>query len=282
MSSEPAGLASDGTPLPPPRELDWRWGVIILIAIGAFWLLGWRPRVRGLEHVPRRGAAVLVFNHHSYVDFIMLGWPVVREAHRPIRYIGKREAVESRWIGWAARWGDVVSVDRSSIMGRAGAYREAVDALRAGDLVAIAPEQTISPSGELLPFRSGAVRMAQEAGVPIVPVVGWGSQRFRTRGGPFGRFVAVRVDTVFCPPIHVDREEDPVAVTRRLEADMTRVLHGLQEAHAVGVRPGARWVPRRLGGGAPDHARVLAEHRARTGAWEGQHPEEPRADGGAA
>ncbi|MEY3020449.1 MAG: hypothetical protein RLZZ272_1433 [Actinomycetota bacterium] len=260
---------------PPPRELDWRWAIIIGIAIGAFWLAGWRPRVRGLEHVPRRGGAVLAFNHHSYVDFIMLGWPIVREVRRPVRYIGKREAVESPWLGWAARWGDVVKVDRQSLMGRSGAFREAVEALRSGDLVAIAPEQTISPSGELLPFRAGAVRMAQAAGVPIVPVVGWGSQRFRTKGGRFGRLVAVPVDTVFCEPIVVGPDEDPAEATDRLEAVMVRVLHDLQERHAKDAPRGARWVPRRLGGGLPDHSEVLAAHLARTRGWEGQEEGTP-------
>lgn len=279
MSSDaPAPVGGEGSTggrgpddaLPPPRELDWRWGIIVAIAIGAFWLAGWRPRVRGLEHVPRRGGAVLAFNHHSYADFIMLGWPIVREVRRPVRYLGKREAVESPWIGWAARWGDVVKVDRQSLAGRSGAFREAVDALRSGDLVAIAPEQTISPSGELLPFRIGAVRMAQEAGVPIVPVVGWGSQRFRTKGGRFGRLIRVPVDTVFCPPVVVAPDEDPAGATRRLQAGMERVLHDLQDRHADHAPPGARWMPRRLGGGLPDHAEVLAEHLARTRGWEGQ------------
>lgn len=275
----PTSGAGDGAPLPPPRELDWRWGVIIWIVLGAFWLAGWRPRVKGLEHVPRRGGAVLAFNHHSYADFIMLGWPIMREVRRPVRYLGKREAVESRWIGWAARWGDVVKVDRQSLTGRTGAFREAVDALRSGDLVAIAPEQTISPSGELLPFRAGAVRMAQVAGVPVVAVVGWGSQRFRTKGGGFGRVVRVPVDTVFCPPITIGPDEDPAAVTARLQAMMGRVLHELQERHAADSPPGARWVPHRLGGGLPDHAEVLAAHLARTRDWEGQEHGTPGGSG---
>jgi 1-acyl-sn-glycerol-3-phosphate acyltransferase len=277
VSSDAGPTSSEGSgPLPPPRELDWRWGVIVALGLGPFWLAGWRPRVRGLEHVPRVGGAVLAFNHHSYVDFIMLGWPVLRDVHRPVRYIGKREAAESPWLSWAARWGDVVPVDRQSLAGRAGAFREAVDALRSGDLVAIAPEQTISPSFELLPFRVGAVRMAQEAGVPIVPVVGWGSQRLRTKGGRFGRFLRVPVDTVFCPPVVIGADEDAVEATRRLQDTMTRVLHGLQESYVDGAPAGAPWVPRRLGGGAPDHADVLAAHLDRTRGWEGQERDRER------
>ena len=145
-------------------------------------VLGWRMRVEGLEHVPRRGGAVLAFNHHSYLDFVMLAWGPVLDLRRPVRFLAKREIWASRWVGWLARWAEAVPVDRTSASARADAYGAAIAALEVGDLVAVAPEQTISTSFDLLPFRHGVVRMAQRSGRPIVPVVGWGSQRIAAKG----------------------------------------------------------------------------------------------------
>lgn len=250
-----------------PRTLTRRWRFIAFVILGVLQLARWRTDVRGLEHVPRVGGAVIAFNHHSYADFVMVGWPIVRRLERPLRFIGKKEVCASRWIGWATRWGDVIPVDRSSPAARAGAFAEAEEALRAGDLVAVAPEQTISPSYELLPFRTGAARMAQRTGVPIVPAVGWGSQRFFTKGGRIGKLTRVATVVSFLPPIPVRPDEDVTEVTRALQAVMEAELHRLQETFVDGAPAGAPWVPARLGGSAPDHATVLAAHVARTRGW---------------
>ncbi|MEX0869153.1 MAG: lysophospholipid acyltransferase family protein, partial [Nitriliruptoraceae bacterium] len=154
------------------------------IVRGVRWLLRAPISVEGIANVPASGPAVLAFNHHSYVDFIVLAWAVVVRRRRPLRFLGKREIWNSRWVGWAPRLIGAIPIDRGSGFSRAHALDAAVEALRAGDLVVVAPEQTLSASFELLPFRTGAVRMAQRAGAPIVPVVGWGSQRLAARGIP--------------------------------------------------------------------------------------------------
>jgi 1-acyl-sn-glycerol-3-phosphate acyltransferase len=252
---------------PAPRVLTRRWRFVAGIILGVFQLARWRTDVRGLEHVPTVGGAVIAFNHHSYADFVMVGWPIVRRLRRPLRFIGKKEVCASRWIGWATRWGDVIPVDRSSPAARAGAFSEAEEALRAGDLVAVAPEQTISPSFELLPFRTGVARMAQRTGVPIVAAVGWGSQRFYTKGGRIGRLTRVPTVVSFLPPVHVGPDEDVTEATRALRSRMEAALHDLQEHYVDGAPAGAPWVPARLGGGAPDHATILAGHVRRTRTW---------------
>jgi 1-acyl-sn-glycerol-3-phosphate acyltransferase len=250
------------------QRLTWKWRVIARIIIVLVSLVGWRIEVRGLENVPRRGGAVLAFNHHSYVDFVMLGWPVIRELRRPIRFLAKREIWASRRTGWLVRWAEAVPVDRGSAAARAGAFDAAIDALHNGDLVAVAPEQTISPSLELLPFRTGAARMAQGAGVPIVPVIGWGSQRFATKGSQHREIRGLPITVRFGAPIVAGSDEDPAAVTGRLQDRMTAMLHQEQERYPGGAPAGVPWVPHRLGGGAPDHAEILAAHEARTSRWE--------------
>ena len=252
------------------QRLTWPWRILAAVVIALTRLLRWRVEVEGLEHVPRRGGAVLVFNHHSYLDFVAVAWPVVRELRRPVRFIAKREVWTSRWVGWAARAGQAVPVDRASSSARAGAFDAAVVALRQGDLVAVAPEQTIAESFELLPFRTGAVRMAQLAGVPLVPVLGWGTQRCAAKGSRPRLVTRLPVTVRFGPPTFVPPEADPVEVTRRLHERMWRLLHEVQERYPDGAPAGASWVPRRLGGAAPEHSEVLGRHRERAARWRDQ------------
>jgi 1-acyl-sn-glycerol-3-phosphate acyltransferase len=253
----------------PTQRLTWRWKLIAAIVVGFVRVLRWRIHVVGLEHVPRRGGAVLAFNHHSYFDFVMLAWGPVLQLRRAVRFLAKREVWASRWTGWIVRWGEAVPVDRTSASARAGAFDAAAAALRAGDLVAVAPEQTISRSFDLLPFRTGAVRMAQQGRVPIVPVIGWGSQRFSTKGR--GTHLVTRLPVVvrFGEPLHVGPEDDPVEAKAALQQRMEVLLDEVQRGYEDGTPEGAWWVPARLGGSAPAHDEVLRAHLDRTSAWDG-------------
>lgn len=248
--------------------LNWFWRAIRVVAVLLVRAMGWRLQVEGLRHVPRRGGAVLTFNHHSYIDFVMVAWAVVLRLDRPVRFLAKREIWRSRSVGWIARLGGCVPVDREHAGSRRRALDAAVAALTGGDLVAVAPEQTISPSFELLPFRTGAVRMAQAAAVPVVPVVGWGTQRFATKGvrPRLARGIAVVVR--YGEPVHVDPVDDPVAATARLQKAMEALLEEVQRGYPDGTPPGAWWLPDRLGGAAPPHEAVVRDHHQRTGGWD--------------
>ena len=237
---------------------------MVVVLVRAF---RWRIDVQGLEHVPRASGAVLTFNHHSYVDFVMLAWAPVRQLRRPVRFLAKREIWQSRWAGWVVRWGEAVPVDRGSSSSRAGAFDAAERALRQGDLVAVAPEQTISRSFDLLPLRTGAVRMAQQANAPIVPAVGWGSHRALTKGRPKRAMWGLPVTVRFGAPIHVGPDEDPASATDRLHRNMATMLDEAQRDYPGGTPPGAWWVPARLGGGAPPHDEVVEAEQQRRRFW---------------
>lgn len=208
----------------PPRP-TWRFRFLARIVIAFVALLRWRIRGRGVEHVPREGGAVLTWNHHSHVDFLVTAYVVYRQLDRPVRFLALRELWESRWLGWAPRLVDAVPVHRGSASGGAGALQAAVASLRVGHLVMVAPEGRISPSAELEPFRTGAARMAQLAGVPIVPTASWGSQRFSTTGRPprLRRVFRLPVEVRFGTPIEVGPDADVHEVTdelRRRTADL--------------------------------------------------------------
>ncbi len=253
--------------MPGGRQLNWRWRAIAALVIAFVRLLRWRIDVQGLEHVPRRGGAVLAFNHHSYLDFLMVGWPVVRTLRRPLRFLAKREIWSSRKVGWVVRWVGAIPVDRGSATARTNAFDAAASALSAGELVAVAPEQTISRSLELLPLRTGAARMAQQAGVPVVPVAGWGTHRALTKGAPKRLPRKLPVTVRFGAPIEVAADADPVAVTAELGTRLEGLLHEVQASYPDGAPPGARWVPARLGGTAPRHEEVLRDHHQREQGW---------------
>lgn len=226
-------------------------------------LAGWRVDASGLEHVPATGGAVLTWNHTSHIDFGITVVPLLHRRRRWVRFLALRQLWDSRWLGWVPRFARCVPVDRGSADGRVGAFRDAVAALEQGDLVMVAPEGTISESFDPLPFRAGAVRMAQEAGVPIVPTVSWGTHRFVTTGHGASLRRAWRLPVVirYGAPLAVAADEDVASATARLEAATASLLAEARAAYPDGAPAGAWWVPASLGGGAPSHADVLARHR---------------------
>ncbi len=250
-------------PVTVPRP-TWRFRIVATIVIVCVSLVRWRVRTEGLEHVPRAGGAVITWNHTSQVDFLLTMFDVYRRLDRPCRYLALRELWSSTLFGWVPRFADAVPVDRSSDGDRDRALADAVQALRDGHLVLVAPEGGISPSFEPLPWRTGAVRMAQLAGVPVVPSVSWGTHRLVTTGHRFSPRAAWRIPVTvrFGPPVPVPPDADPVTMTTQLHGITVAMLHAVQERYPDGAPAGGWWVPARLGGGAPDHATVLADHDA--------------------
>lgn len=157
---------------------------VIRIALGVFRALDLRLDVLGQEHVPASGGAVVTINHVSYLDFALAGIPCWHEHHRLIRFMAKEAVFRHRIAGPLMRGMKHIPVDRAA---GAASYRKAVAALKAGELVGVFPESTISPDFDLAPFKSGAARMAVEAGVPVLPMVIWGSQRVLTKYHKFDR-----------------------------------------------------------------------------------------------
>lgn len=250
------------TPPDGPIELNGYWGFLRAMVGGVFeGLLRWKPTHRGLDNVPAEGGAVVTWNHHSYTDFLFVALAIVRDRRRPVRILGKAEIWDNPVLRFFAVRANAVPVFRSRAGGGREALRAAIAALEAGDLVMVAPEETISQSFELLPFARGTAIMALEADVPIVPSAGWGSQRFATKGHPTTFVTGIPVTTAFGRPIVPEPGEDVDGLTARLRAATNDLLHQLQDDYPDDPEPGEDWwLPRRLGGTAPDHAEVLAEH----------------------
>lgn len=258
----------------PRTGLGYRF--IAGLAVAFIRSMRWKVTVVGLDNVPRTGGAVLTWNHTSHIDFVIAAWGLRRVKRLP-RFLAKREL----WSSWLSRrvvtMVGAVQVDRASGKGRAQSLQQAVDALRAGAIVAVAPEGTISSSYEPLPFRSGAVRMAQQAGVPIIPCATWGSHRLVTYGHEFSPRRAWRIPVTvrYGEPIHVGPDDDVHDVTDRLRRTTVALVHEIQERYPDGNPAGAWWVPARLGGGGPPpEPEDAAPERGRNG----EPPFEPLED----
>ncbi|HET7398287.1 MAG TPA: lysophospholipid acyltransferase family protein [Intrasporangium sp.] len=221
---------------------------VIALARGLFAAQGLRFTITGEENVPRSGGAVMVVNHTGYLDFTYAGLAVLR-AKRVVRFLAKESVFTHPVSGPLMRAMRHIPVDRTA---GAASYAAAVDALRAGEIVGVFPEATISRSFELKDFKSGAARMAAQAGVPILPVVIWGSQRVWTKGHP-RRLGRTRVPILLSvgQPITVAAEEDPVEVTSRYKAVMADLLGMLRAAYEPLTGADLKFLPASLGGTAP-------------------------------
>ena len=212
----------------------------------AFAGLRMKVNVQGAEAIPRSGGVVLASNHVSFLDFIFVGF-AARPAGRLVRFMAKQSVFGNPVAGPLMRGMKHIPVDRSA---GAASYSHAVDALRAGEAVGVFPEATMSRSFEPKVFKTGAVRMADEAGVPLVPVAIWGTQRFycydsRSNLLQFGVPVEIRVGAP------LDAGGDPEEATERLRAAVIGLVRDAQAAYPDDGT-GMWWQPARLGGTAPE------------------------------
>jgi 1-acyl-sn-glycerol-3-phosphate acyltransferase len=233
----------------PPADprASWVYRFAAWIAFTVMRLQRWRIDVQGIEHLPRHGGAIIAANHTSFWDFFTSGWHPYRSWRRPVRILAKASLFRARGFGWFMRRAQHIPVERGA--GR-GALRHAIVGLERGELVLVLPEQTISPSLELLPFKPGAARMAAAAGVPLVPTVSWGSHRFHTVGRKPRWSWRLPVTVRYGEPLRPGPDDDPVEVTAQLRRRMETLLDEVQRGYPGGTPAGAWWVPARLGGGA--------------------------------
>jgi 1-acyl-sn-glycerol-3-phosphate acyltransferase len=128
-----------------------------------------RVRVEGdLDAIPRDGPVILAANHISNADPVIVGAWLTPRLGRRIHWLGKREMFDWPIVGWVARNGGVVPVDRGGA--DVEAFRTAARVLEAGGVLMVFPEGTRSPTGELQPPKDGLAMLALRTGATIVPI----------------------------------------------------------------------------------------------------------------
>jgi 1-acyl-sn-glycerol-3-phosphate acyltransferase len=206
--------------------------------------------IEGAEHIPTSGGAVLASNHSSYLDFMYCGLGA-QPSKRLVRFMAKKEVFDHRISGPLMRGMHHVPVDR-----RAGtaAFKHAIQALRDGEIIGVFPEATISVSFTIKTLKSGAARMAQEAGVPLIPMAVWGPHRLWTKGRQkelTKRHVPVIIK--IGEPIAMAEGATPEAITATLKTRLTALLDEAQQEYPE--KPAGPddlwWLPAHLGGTAP-------------------------------
>jgi 1-acyl-sn-glycerol-3-phosphate acyltransferase len=221
------------------------------VALGRclFGALGLKRSATGVENIPQSGGAVLAMTHFGYLEFALVEWQTWLHNRRRIRFMATKRAFDKPVVGWLLRGMHHISVDMKA---GAGAFGNAVTALRSGELVGVFPEAGVSSSFTVRELKTGAARLAQDAGVPIIPVAVWGGQRLLTKNRKvrFRDRFGVAVHYAFGQPIEVGPNDDVYEVTERLRVTMQGMVDTLQRGYPVDGA-GQWWQPRSLGGTAP-------------------------------
>ncbi len=213
-----------------------------------FWrYLGLKLSVTGQENIPTEGGAIIAINHVGYLDFALAGTALL-PSKRYVRFMAKKEIFDNKLAGPLMRGMHHISVDRSA---GSSSFVAAMRALRAGEFIGIFPEGTISVSFEIKEIKSGAVRLAMGAGVPIIPLIVWGSQRVWTKGIKRNlKRRKVPISITIGKPIWFKKDDDVEEAEIALRSTMISMLHEVQENYPDG-HTGQWWAPVRLGGTAP-------------------------------
>ena len=167
----------------------------------------YRFDVRGDQHLPTSGAAVVVCNHVSYVDALLL----MAASPRPLRFIMDHRIFAVPVLGWLFRLAKAIPIapEREDARAYAAAFEAADRVLAEGDLLCIFPEGAITRDGQLQPFQGGVMKILKRRPVPVVPVALhnlWGSFFSRIERGtamvrPLRRGLFSRVGLVAGPAL---------------------------------------------------------------------------------
>src|SRR5829696_1237470 len=197
-----------------------QWQLEILRPIVGFFSRAlWKIEFNGLENVPSEGGLIIAANHQTYIDPFWISVPV----KRPTRYLAWSDAfrwpVVGRCLVWFGAW--PLALEGSD----PGAIRRSLQWLRDGGAVVIFPEGGRSTAtGSLERFKAGAVRLAMEAEVPILPVTIKGGNRVWPRGRRFPR--PGKVVVTYHPLYHAEQspDEETRACARRESEKLAEVI----------------------------------------------------------
>lgn len=160
-------------------------------------LAGINLDVQGEQHLWSHRPAVFIINHQSKLDAQI----VLSLLRRDVVGVAKKEAADLPGVGTILNWMDTALIDRKNTANAIEALQPALERLRSGISVALAPEGTRSYSPRLSPFKKGAFHLAMQAGVPIVPIVIRNAGELASRNAVVMRPGTVQVSIL--PPIDV-------------------------------------------------------------------------------
>jgi 1-acyl-sn-glycerol-3-phosphate acyltransferase len=232
--SEPAhSPALAAAPVDRSGYLYWVFKVLLTLPMTLYF----RPRIEGIQHVPRQGAAILACNHLSYLDWLFL--PLVVRWRR-ISFLAKEEyftepGLRGRWKRYFFTATGQVPVIRGGASAGDAALNTGRLLLAEGRLLGIFPEGTRSRDGRLYRGRTGLVRMAAATGAPVLPCATIGGFELAPPGHRFPR--PGRVTVRFGPPMTWPDTGEPPSreVLRKRTDELMAAIQQLSGQEYTGV-----------------------------------------------
>jgi len=181
-------------------------------------------RVYGDRHIPRKGGVLLISNHQSYLDPVLLAVGI----DRPLSYMAKSQLFKHRGFAWLIRSLNAFPVEQGA--GDVGAVKETISRLQDGHVLNIYPEGSRSEDGQMLPLEKGAGLVVRRAKVPVVPAVIDGSHRAWPKGKKMFRPAKIRV--MFGPAMDLSglgREE----IMQKMESTLHQMLADLRAGRII-------------------------------------------------
>lgn len=223
LSGRHKGVRSSASPN--RRNLLWSTIQMASQIVLTLWL---RYRARGVEKLPAAGGALLLINHQSFLDPLLVGLPL----RRPVSYLARDSLFRVPLLGWLLKRTYVLPISRRGA--GSSSIREAIGRMRQGYLVGIFPEGTRGSVGTLQKFHPGFIALLRRAEVPVYPVGIAGAREALPPGARFVRPARVRV--VFGDPF--SPEELAQLCQRGQEETLIAIA---EERVAACVREAERW-----------------------------------------
>jgi 1-acyl-sn-glycerol-3-phosphate acyltransferase len=198
------------------RSLVWRY-LQIIARVGT--TLMFDLKTYGRENVPKDGGVLLVANHQSYLD------PVLVAVHlsRPVSFLAKSELFENPYFGWFIRKLHAFPVRQGD--GDIGAVKEVIRRLEEGNALNIYPEGSRTKTGEIAPLERGVALVIRKAGVPVVPVAIHGSFAAWPKNKKLFHPHPIRVK--YGPPMNLGKKKGD-EIVRELEGTLRNMLSELR------------------------------------------------------
>ncbi|MCO5294531.1 MAG: 1-acyl-sn-glycerol-3-phosphate acyltransferase [Homoserinimonas sp.] len=242
---------ASGRPKPTRAERTFMFRFLASIVLPLMNLLG-KYKVEGGEHLPGRGAVVVSPNHYSEIDPLVIGVAIWKLGRTP-RYLAKASLFKVPILGWLLRRSDQIPVDRHAPRSGGDPLQAANQLVEKQLLVVVYPEGTLTRDPDLWPMRgkSGAVRLALEADVPLIPVAHWGTQQIMARyGKKISFFPRKKVSVLFGPPVDLSKyrgkELNAAALNKATDEVMEAIAKLLGELRGE-EPPKKRWDPAKMG-----------------------------------
>jgi 1-acyl-sn-glycerol-3-phosphate acyltransferase len=200
----------------------------------------------GMEHVPAEGGAILVANHMSHADPLVVAH-YVYDAGRWPQFLAKSSLFQVPVLGWLLKRVRQIPVHRGTV-DAVKALEDAVKAVKLGAGVIIYPEGTTTKEPDLWPMRgkTGVARLALLTGAPVIPIVMWGPQRiFDPRTKKLRPRPRTPVTVIAGPPLDLSKWEGAVATSATLHEMTDAIMLHLRDmlVEIRGGTPPPLWSP---------------------------------------